>query len=77
MSPLEGNVTVTAIGQQGLADHLDRFERAAARVARASPLEAPAEDMVALQREARGVEASMAALRAANEVTGLILDILV
>ena len=60
----------------GIQKHLEQFERTAGRLARQAPDGDLAHDMVELLTAKHGVQANAATVRAADELTGTLLDVL-
>jgi hypothetical protein len=66
----------TSIALVGIRDQLLRFDEAAARLARTAPGPDMARDLVELNLLKYGVQANVATVRAADQMTGTLLDVL-
>ena len=69
------SISAIAIATSGIASATARFEASAARTARA-PLDDLAGEAIERMSAATGLEANVAVLRTADEMTGRLLDIL-
>jgi hypothetical protein len=64
-----------SLGLNGIAAGFDRLDRAAGRLARDGAGDDLATNMVELRRARHEVHAGLAVVRAADELTGTILDV--
>ena len=72
-SPL---ISVFSAGLSGIERNLESFRKSVEKITRTAPLGDLPRDLVELTVSQRGAEASMATVRAADEMVGTILDVL-
>ena len=70
------STTILSAGLSGLQRNLESFRKAVAKATEAEPLRDLPEKLIEMTRSQRGVEASTASIRAADEMVGTLLDIL-
>jgi hypothetical protein len=80
-TPVHSQVEVIMISAIGTAlnaihAHLDSLDRTAARIARREPEPDLPGEMVRMMIDKRGVQANAATIRAADAMTGTLIDIL-